>query len=47
MRTYFQSHAHTSREGYVPVANAELSYQEIGRPRAADDGYPGLVTIAW
>jgi hypothetical protein len=32
MRTYFQSPP-VSREGYVPVDNAELSYREIGQGR--------------
>ena len=41
MRTYFQSRAPASREGYVAVDNAELSYQEIGQ------GRPMIVIPSW
>ena len=33
MSTHFRSRPPASREGYVPVDNAELSYREIGQGR--------------
>jgi hypothetical protein len=45
MSTYLQFRAPASREGYVEVDNAELSYQEIGQGRPMIV-IPVLVTIA-